>query len=46
MLVTGDGAWRRGGIVPLKEIADEALAETPSIEKCLVAAPHRRRTSR
>ncbi len=36
VLVTGDGAWRRGGIVPLKEIADEALAETPSIEKCLV----------
>ena len=36
VLVTGDGAWRRGGIVPLKEIADEALAGTPSIEKCLV----------
>ncbi|MGZ4795451.1 MAG: acetate--CoA ligase [Acidimicrobiia bacterium] len=36
VLVTGDGAWRRGGIVPLKDIADEALAETPSIEKCLV----------
>ena len=36
VLVTGDGAWRRGGIVPLKQIADEALAGTPSIEKCLV----------
>jgi len=36
VLVTGDGAWRRGGIVPLKEIADDALAATPSIEKCLV----------
>ena len=36
VLITGDGAWRRGGIVPLKEIADDALAETPSIEKCLV----------
>jgi acetyl-CoA synthetase len=36
VLVTGDGAWRRGGIVPLKEIADEALGETPSIERCLV----------
>jgi len=36
VLVTGDGAWRRGGIVPLKQIADEAVAETPSIEKCLV----------
>ena len=36
VLVTGDGAWRRGGIVPLKEIADEAMAETPTIEHCLV----------
>ena len=36
VLVTGDGAWRRGGIVPLKEIADEAMAGTPSIEHCLV----------
>jgi acetyl-CoA synthetase len=36
VLVTGDGAWRRGGIVPLKDIADDALASTPSIEKCLV----------
>ena len=36
VFITGDGAWRRGGIVPLKDIADEALAETPSIEKCLV----------
>ncbi len=36
VLVTGDGAWRRGGIVELKEIADEAMTETPSIENCLV----------
>jgi acetyl-CoA synthetase len=36
VLVTGDGAWRRGGIVPLKQIADDAMAETPSIERCLV----------
>jgi acetyl-CoA synthetase len=36
VLITGDGAWRRGAIVPLKEIADEALAECPSIEKVLV----------
>ena len=36
VLVTGDGAWRRGAIVPLKEIADDALAECPSIEKVLV----------
>ena len=36
VLVTGDGAWRRGGIVELKQIADEAMTETPSIEHCLV----------
>src|SRR6476659_1014590 len=36
VLITGDGAWRRGQVVPLKEIADEALAETPSIERVLV----------
>ncbi len=36
VLITGDGAWRRGTVVPLKEIADEALAECPSIERVLV----------
>jgi acetyl-CoA synthetase len=36
VLITGDGAWRRGNIVPLKEIADAAMTETPSIERCLV----------
>ncbi|HEX5095196.1 MAG TPA: acetate--CoA ligase [Acidimicrobiia bacterium] len=36
VLITGDGAWRRGGVVPLKDIADEAIAETPSIEHVLV----------
>jgi acetyl-CoA synthetase len=36
VLVTGDGAWRRGHIVPLKASADEALKGTPSIEKVVV----------
>jgi acetyl-CoA synthetase len=36
VLITGDGAWRRGQVVPLKEMADIALAECPSIEKVLV----------
>ncbi len=36
VLITGDGAWRRGAVVPLKEIADAAVAECPSIEKVLV----------
>jgi acetyl-CoA synthetase len=36
VLITGDGAWRRGTVVPLKETADIALAECPTIEKVLV----------
>jgi len=36
VLVTADGGWRRGAIVPLKENADEALTSTPTIEKVLV----------
>ncbi len=32
VLITADGAWRRGAIVPLKDNADEAVAECPSIE--------------
>jgi acetyl-CoA synthetase len=33
VLVTADGAWRRGTVVPLKDSADEALRACPSIEK-------------
>src|SRR6476661_7295667 len=36
VLITGDGAWRRGNIVPLKETADTAVTECPTIEKVLV----------
>jgi acetyl-CoA synthetase len=36
VLVTADGAWRRGQIVPLKESADVAMSQSPSIERCLV----------
>jgi len=36
VLVTCDGAWRRGNVVPLKASADEALADAPTIEKVLV----------
>ena len=32
VLITADGAWRRGTVVPLKQNADEAVAECPSIE--------------
>ena len=36
VLITGDGAWRRGGVVPLKQNADEALAGTMSVEHVVV----------
>ncbi|HEX6261900.1 MAG TPA: acetate--CoA ligase [Actinomycetota bacterium] len=36
VLVTADGGWRRGQTVPLKENADHAVAETPSIERVVV----------
>ena len=36
VLVTADGGWLRGKIVPLKDIADEAMARAPTIESCIV----------
>jgi acetyl-CoA synthetase len=36
ILITADGAYRRGALVPLKKNADEALTNTPSIEKVVV----------
>jgi acetyl-CoA synthetase len=35
VLITADGGYRRGAIVPLKANADEALKECPSIEHCV-----------
>jgi acetyl-CoA synthetase len=32
VLITADGAWRRGQVVPLKTNADDALTECPTIE--------------
>jgi acetyl-CoA synthetase len=32
ILITADGAWRRGTVVPLKANADEAVEQCPSIE--------------
>jgi acetyl-CoA synthetase len=36
VLVTCDGAWRNGAVVPLKAFADAALESTPSIEQVVV----------
>ena len=36
LLVTADGGYRRGQIVALKQVADEALLDTPSIEHVVV----------
>jgi acetyl-CoA synthetase len=36
LVITADGGWRRGKVVPLKANVDTALAKSPSVEKCIV----------
>jgi len=36
LIITADGGWRRGKVVPLKQNVDQALAKSPSVEKCIV----------
>jgi acetyl-CoA synthetase len=36
LLITADGGYRRGSVVPLKKLADEALQGSPSIENVIV----------
>ncbi len=36
LMVTSDGLHRRGKVLPLKATVDEALAKSPTVEKCLV----------
>jgi acetyl-CoA synthetase len=36
VIITADGGYRRGKIIRLKEIVDEALKKTPSVEKVIV----------
>ncbi len=38
VVVTADGGYRRGGIVPLKANVDEALRQTPSVEHVVVVS--------
>ena len=40
LLVTADGGFRRGQIVPLKQMADEALCDTPSIKHVVIVQRH------
>ncbi|MCC7474465.1 MAG: acetate--CoA ligase [Pirellulales bacterium] len=34
--ITADYSWRRGKALPLKATVDEALAKSPTVEKCIV----------
>jgi acetyl-CoA synthetase len=36
--ITADFSWRRGKALPLKQTVDEALAKSPTVEKCVVLA--------
>jgi acetyl-CoA synthetase len=36
LVITQDGAFRRGKVVPLKQNVDDALARTPSVQACVV----------
>ena len=38
VVVTSDGGYRRGKILPLKKAVDEGIADCPTIEKVLVVA--------
>ena len=36
VVITQDGAWRGGNVVPLKENTDASVAQTPGVEKVIV----------
>ena len=36
LVVTADGGWRRGNIVPLKQAVDEALEDCPNVRSVIV----------
>ncbi len=36
LVVTADAGYRRGGVVPLKDNIDQAVAETPSVQRVVV----------
>lgn len=36
LVITADGGWRRGKIVPLKQNVDAALEKSPTVKNCVV----------
>ena len=36
VVITADGGWRRGKIVPLKDTVDDALEDCPKVKHCIV----------
>jgi acetyl-CoA synthetase len=36
LVITADGGWRRGKVLPLKQTVDEALQKSPSVQHCIV----------
>lgn len=36
LVITADGGWRRGNVIPLKANTDKALEEAPTVEKVIV----------
>jgi acetyl-CoA synthetase len=36
MVITGDGGWRRGAVLPLKAVVDKGVADCPCVESVLV----------
>ena len=35
-VITADGSWRRGNLIELKKIVDDALKNTPTVKNCIV----------
>ena len=46
VLITADGGYRRGSVLPLKRFADEAIAGCPSIQHVVVVRRRARRRGR
>lgn len=36
LIITADGLWRRGKFLPLKQIVDDALVKSPTVQHCIV----------